>query len=136
MAELAGKAFVEVFAADAGRFAGVGASFQKVGRGDRAPRRSNRVRFDAARALRVISVTRPDAVHLKDLDHWDGRVIQEVVEAQVGGIRLPEAVLCDGPLVGHIATADGLLRNTEITEETSSEGGWHAFQELGNCWGA
>ena len=134
--KLAGEALVELAASHPGGLSGVRASLQKVIRSDSEPRRSNRLCFDAARALREATVSNPDSIHLKDLDHWEGRVIHEVVDSDVGAEGAPDVVLLDGPLVGDMATSDGFLRNIEITEETMSEGGWHAFQEPGDCWGA
>ena len=136
MFELAGEAFVELAASHPGWLAGVRASLQKVGRGDSEPRRSNRLCFDTSRALREATVSNPDSIHLKDLDHWKGRVIHEVVDTDVGAEGAPDLILLGGPLVGDIATTDGFLRNTKIMEETMSEGGWYVFQEPGDCWGA
>ena len=66
-------------------------AFQKVGLCNSSPRRCNRVRPDTIKA-RVVSVTDPVSIHLKDLDGWESMVVQLVVDLQVGAERGPLGV--------------------------------------------
>ena len=62
---------------------GVGASVQKVDRGDISPRRRHQVRVEF-RELRPVYVTYPLAVHLEDIFHWEGSIIEPMLDLQRG----------------------------------------------------
>ena len=127
-AELAAEAEIEVAGGGATRFSGIGASIQEMDRGNSSPRRRHRVRSDL-RELRPVSVTDPVTIHLKDLCHWEGRIIEPMLHLHHGA-ELSELVVEEGgAVVGNIASPDILLRSTEITHEVISVCGWHIVHE-------
>ena len=72
-------------------------------------------------------------VHLKDIDRGEVRFLKKVVGMQVGTEGGPLGVEGDGLDVRYVAAAHGCLRSAEIIEERTSVGGWHMFQEPGDC---
>ena len=106
--------------------------FQKVGCGDSATCRRNRVRLDTA-FLAVATVEDPISVRLKDINQWEVKVIEEVVNAEIGAEGTRIVVLGDCPLIVGIVVSDRCLGKTDITEEISSVGRCQAFQEPANC---
>lgn len=88
MAQLSGEAFVEVLYRGPDGFARVAEAFQKVGLCNSSPRRCNRVRPDTI-LLRVVAVTDPVSIHLKDLDGWEVIALQAVVDLEGGAERGP-----------------------------------------------
>ena len=135
VAEHAGEPLVQIAAAGSRRLPGVGAAFQKVDLGDSAPRRSNRVCPNAGHPRGKISVTDPDAIHLKDLDKGDVRVLEGVVNLLVGAEVHPVPVFLGSFFTGDMSATNATLRNAEITQEIISGGGWHARQEPGDWRG-
>ena len=73
-AELVAEADIEVAGGGATRFSGVRLSIQEMDRGDSSPRRRHQVRSDL-RELRPVSVMEPVTIHLKDICHWEVRII-------------------------------------------------------------
>ena len=61
-AELAAEVEIEVLGGGATRFSRIGASIQKVDRGNRSPSHRNLVRYDL-RELKTVSVTEPVTIH-------------------------------------------------------------------------
>ena len=82
-AGMAADAEIEVAGGGATRFSGVRASIQEVERGNSLPCRRHRVCSDL-RELRTVSVTDPVTVHLKDLYHWEGRIIKPTIDLHCG----------------------------------------------------
>ena len=104
------------------------ASIQKVDFGDSSPRHRHQVRSDF-RDLRPVSVTDPVTVHLQDLCHWEGRIIDPVLDLH-RGTELSELIVEEGrTVVGNVASPYILLRSTEITHKVISVGGWHSVHE-------
>ena len=56
---------------------------KNMDRGDSSPRCRHRVRADF-RDIRPVSVTDPVAIHLKDLCHWEGRIINPMLNLKRG----------------------------------------------------
>ena len=57
----------------------------------------------------------PVTIHLKDLCHWEGRTIEQIINLHRGA-ELSELVVEEGgAVVGNIASPDIVLRSTEIT---------------------
>ena len=71
-------------------FSGVATAFQKLGIGNRKPRRCNQVCLESVELGGVVTVTNPMAIQLKDTDIWKVWVVKQVVNLQVGAE--------DGPL--------------------------------------
>ena len=69
-----------------------------MGRGNISPCQRYYVYLDAA-LLGVTTVLDPVSKHLKDLDHWVVRVIEEMADAEVGAEGLLVCILGDGALV-------------------------------------
>ena len=90
---------------------------------------------DAGHPRGKISVTDPDAIHLKDLDKGDVRVLEGVVNLLVGAEVHPVPVFLGSFFTGDMSATNATLRNAEITQETISGGGWHARQEPGDWRG-
>ena len=65
-----------------------------MGCGNSSLRRRNRVYPDAA-LLGVTTVLDPVSKHLKDLDHWVVRFIEEMANAEVGAKGPPVCILGD-----------------------------------------
>ena len=82
-ADLAAEAEANVAGGRATWFLGVRASIQKVDRGDSLLHRRHQFRADF-RELGPVSVTDPLAVHLKDICHWEGRIIDPMLDLQRG----------------------------------------------------
>ena len=72
------------------------------------------------------------AVHLKDIDQREVKVIEEVVDAETGAEGTEIVVLGYCPLFGEIAVLDRLFFNMDTTEEISSVGGCKAFHDPAN----
>ena len=78
-------------------------------------------------------VTDPVIIHLKDLCHWEGRIIEPMLHLHHGA-ELSELVVEEGgAVVGNIASPDIHLRSTEITHKVISIGGWHSVHEPADC---
>ena len=107
------------------RFSGVGASIQDMDRGDSLPSRRQRVHSDL-RELIPVSLTEPVTIHLKDLCHWEGRIIEPMFDLHRGAEFSEFSVKEGGAVVGNISSPDILLCSTEITHEVISIGGWHS----------
>ena len=67
--------------------------------------------------------------HLKDIDHWVVKVIEEIADTEVGAEGPPVYIIGDGALVWHITAADVSLCSAQITEETIAVGGSQTIQE-------
>ena len=132
MAQHAGEAFVQVFAGGSWGFSRVWEAFQEVDLCDSAPRRCNRVRPDTA-SCRVVSVTDPVSIHLKEFDLRETRGLQLVVHMERGAEVSPLVVEGAGAGIGDVSSSDGSLRSAEMTDEITSEGGWHSVQEPCDC---
>ena len=91
VAWLSGEMLVEVLSGCTSWFSRVLEAFQKVGLCNSSPCRCNRFRPDTI-LFRVVSVTDPVSIHLKDLDGWESMVLQLVVDLQVGAERGPLGV--------------------------------------------
>ena len=95
---------------------GVRVSIQNVDRGDSLPRRRHRVHADF-RKIRPVSVTDPVAVHQNYICHWEGRIIDPILDPKRGA-EFSELVVeesCES--VGHISGPGTFMRSTEITHE-------------------
>ena len=80
-------------------------------------------------------VTDPVTIHLKDLCHWEGRIIEQIINLHRGA-ELSELVVEEGGAVFvNIASPDIVLRSMEITHEVISVGGWHSVHEPTECDG-
>ena len=73
--------------------------------------------------------TDPVAVHLKDICHWEVRIIKPMLNLQRGAEFSKLIVEESRAGVSHVAGPDILLRSTEITHEVIPEGGWHCIHE-------
>ena len=71
----------------------------------------------------------PVAVHLKDIDRGEVRVLKKVVELQVGAEGGPLGVEGDDLDIGDVAVMHGCLCSADITEERTYLGGWHVVEE-------
>ena len=69
-----------------------------MGCGNSSPCRINRVCPDAA-ILGVTTVLDPVFKHLKDIDHWVVKVIEEIADTEVGAEGPPVYIIGDGALV-------------------------------------
>ena len=76
-----------------------------------------------------MSVTEPIAVHLKDLCHWEGSIIEPMIDLQHGAEFYKLVVEEISAGVSHIASPDILLRSTEIAYEVIPEGGRHCVHK-------
>ena len=65
-------------------FFGVASAFQKVGLGNSIPRCCNRFRLESVWLVEVVTGTNPVAVHLKDINRGEVRVLIKLVKLQVG----------------------------------------------------
>ena len=73
--------------------------------------------------LRPVPVTDLVTIHLKDIYHWEGRIIEPMINLHRGA-EFSELIVGEGSaVVGNIASLDILLRSTEITHEVISVGG-------------
>ena len=87
------------------------------------------------REIRPVSVTDPVTIHLKDICHWEGRIIEPMIDIH-RGVEFLELVAEEGDaVVGNIAISDILLPSTEITHEVISVGRWHSVHEPADCNG-
>ena len=69
-----------------------------MGGGNSSPYQRNHVCLDAA-LLGVTTVLDPVSKHLKYLDHWVVRVIEEMADAEIGAEGPQVCILGDGALV-------------------------------------
>ena len=80
-------------------------------------------------------MTDPVTIHLKNLCHWEGRIIKPMLDlhrvAEFSELFVEEGVA----VVGNIVSPDILLRCTEITHEVISVGGWHSVHKTADCDG-
>ena len=76
-----------------------------------------------------MSVTDLVAVNLKDICHWEVRIINPMLDLQ-RGTELSKLIVeeCSAG-VSHVASPDISLHITEITHGMISEGGWHCVHE-------
>ena len=82
------EALVEVLQVGAVGFSGVAAAFQKVCLGNSAPRLYNRFRLALVGSGRVVTVTNPVDVHLKDIDRgevWFFKMVDDLLVGAEGG---------------------------------------------------
>ena len=114
------------------RFSRIGASIQEVDPGNISPRRRHQVRSDL-RELRPVSVTDPVTIQLKDICHWEGRIIKPMLDLHRGAEFSELAVEEGGTVVRNFASLDILLRSTEITYELISIGGRNSVHEPADC---
>ena len=70
------------------------------------------------------------AVHLKDICHWEGRIIEPIIDLQCGAEFSKLVVEESRAGVSHISGPDIFLCSMEITHEVITEGGWHCVYEL------
>ena len=75
------------------------------------------------REIIPVSVTDPATIHLKDIYHWEGRIIDPMLDLHRDAEFLELVVEEGSAVVGNIASPDILLRSTEITHEVISVGG-------------
>ena len=80
-----------------------------------------------------MSVTDPVTIHLKDICHWEGRIIEPMLNLHYGAEFLELVVEEGGAVVGNIASSDILLRSTEITHEVISIGRRNSVYETADC---
>ena len=73
--------------------------------------------------------------HLKDLNNGVLRFLKHLVDLHFGAEGHPIIIFIGRLLTGDTPTSNGCLRSADITEETTSEGVWQAYQILGDCWG-
>ena len=70
--------------------------------------------------------TDPVAVHLKDLCHWESRIINPMLNLH-RGIEFSKLVAKERRAgVSNVVSPDILLRSTEIIHEVIPEGGWRS----------
>ena len=93
----------------------VGTAFQKIGRGDSAICRRNHVQPDTG-FLGVVTMKDPVDIHLKDINQWEVKFIEEVINANNGAEVTPIVILRNCPLIGDISISERRLRKTEITD--------------------
>ena len=62
----------------------------------------------------------PVAIHLNDINQWEVKFIQEVINSSIGAELTPIFILSICPLIGYISISEIRLRKTDITEEISS----------------
>ena len=101
--------------------------FQKVGCGDSATCRRNRVRLDTA-FLAVATVEDPISVRLKDINQWEVKFIKEVFDSYIGAERTTIVLLGRCSTIGYISVSDSRLRKADITKEITSVCGRQAVQ--------
>ena len=82
-----------------------------------------------------MSVMDPMNLHLKDICHWEGRIIEPMLNLHRGTEFSELFVLEGGAVVGNVASPDILLRSTEVTHELIYVGGWHSVHEPADCDG-
>ena len=82
-----------------------------------------------------MSVTDPVTIHLKDICHWDGRIIKPMLDLHCGAEFSKLVIEEGGAVVRNVASPDILLRSTDITHEVISKGGWHSVHEPADCDG-
>ena len=75
-----------------------------------------------------MTVTDPVAIHLKYIDQKEVKVIEEVVDANIGAEGTAIVVIGDCRIIRDIDVLDILLRNMDITKEIDSLGGRKAVQ--------
>ena len=80
-------------------------------------------------------MTDPMTIHFKDLCHWEGRIIDPMLDLHCGAEFSKLVVQEGGAVVGNVSIPDILLRNTEITHEVISKGGRHSVHEPADCDG-
>ena len=107
-AELVADAQVKVSGGGAAWFLGDRVSIQKVDCGDRSPHRRHRVCTDL-RELIPVSVTDPVAIHLKDLCHWEGMIINPILDLQRGAEFSKMVIEISRVGVSHVASPNILL---------------------------
>ena len=74
-------------------------------------------------------VTDPVAVHLKDICHWEGRIINPMLDLQRGA-ELSKLVVEEIPAgVGHIYGPYIFMRSTDTTHGVIPEGRWHCVHK-------
>ena len=83
--------------------------------GDSAPCQRNCVRPDTY-FLEVATMKEPVAIHLKGINQWEVKFIQEVINANIGAEVTPIIILSNYPLIGDISILESCLHKTEITE--------------------
>ena len=127
-AELADEAEVEVAGGRALGFSGIRASIQDVDCGNSSQRRRQQVHSDLIE-LRPVSVTDPVTIHLKDLCHWEVRIIEPMLDLHRGAELSKLVVQEGGVVVGNVTSPDILLRSTEITHEVIYKGRQHSVHE-------
>ena len=72
-------------------------------------------------------------LHLKDICHWEGRIIELMLNMHRGTEFLELFVQQVGAVVGNIASSDILLCSMEITHEVISIGRWHSVYKPTDC---
>ena len=83
--------------------------------GDSAPCQRNHVRLDTY-FLEVATMKDPVSIHLKGKNQWEVKVIQEVINANIGAEVTPIIILSNYPLIGDISILESCLHKKEITE--------------------
>ena len=82
-----------------------------------------------------MSVTDSVTIHLKDLCHWEGRIIEPMLNLHRGTEFSELVVEEDDAVAGNTSSPDILLRSTEIAHEVISVGGWHSVHKPADCDG-
>ena len=80
-------------------------------------------------------VTDPGTIHLKYFCHWEGRIIEPMLDLHCGAEFSELVVQEGGAVVGNISSLDILLRSTEITHEVISIGRRHSVHKPADCDG-
>ena len=114
------------------RFSGIKESIQEVDCDNSSPRRRHQIRSDL-RELRPVSMTDPVTIHLKDLCHWEGRIIEPMLDLHCGAEFSKLVVEEGGAVVSNIASPDIFLCSMEITHEVISTGGCHSVHKPADC---
>ena len=129
--EIIVQAEVEVPGGGYTRVWGVGTAFQKLGCGNSAPFQRNRVRPDTD-FIGVATMKDPVAIHLQDINQWQIKFIQEVINANIDAEVTPLVILRNCPLIGDISISESRLHKKEINKVISYLGGKHVVQEPDN----
>ena len=82
-----------------------------------------------------MSVTDLVTIHLKDIYHWEGRIIKPMLDLNRGTEFSEFFIKEGGAVVDNIASPDILLRSTYITHKVIYIGGRHRFHKPADCDG-
>ena len=105
-----------------------------MGHRDSASCQRNHVQTDTD-FLGLATIRDPVAVHLKYINQWEVKIIQEVINANIGAEVTPIVIPINCPLIGDISILGICLRKTEITKEIIYLGKKQVVKETDNWAG-